>query len=610
MLAALAAKDFEIWIELFKKTAYDDFHTMIKSVSVYAARLSLVVWALCHINARAADTLTVQVGAPPSPPTPLVSHNNTWFFHKGTNAPQANWQTISDATLNADWGSGPGGFGYGDNAITNTLGPTYEATMLPDMLNFYTTFFIRRTFNVASAVDTNLHLLLTMDFDDGFVAYLDGAEIRRINTTNGFGSVVSRTDTTGGNSHEASCCNPPTNPPTLYDLGAVSNKLAVGSHILAIVGLNQTPGSTDFHLIPDLALAGGTGSTVSGAFGYLVTSNSVTLTGSNTVSGSTRMTVNGDDATYVPANGTWSRTQSLKPGLNRLYIAALDTAGHVLSNLTQDVIYETSRIDISGTLSSSVLASNGGTVLYVGSSVVVPTNVTLEIANGAVVLVNASQSLVAQNGGRIYVHGTFDEPVYFNVNGPASALWTALSATGTNSSIEVQFADIARGQFNARDGASGLIQDSYIHDFDPGGGAGILGRPIINCNFAASFEVRRVHVRNYYECLVRNGIIHVEECLFEVMTGDALDFDSALPGSYARRCTYRHGDLGNVDAVDIGPGDLPGSTDAIIANSIMWDFPFDKGVSVGDFGSSHGTIVSNCLIYGCLSGSCRRIFAR
>jgi hypothetical protein len=39
-----------------------------------------------------------------------------------------------------------------------------------------------------------------------------------------------------------------------------------------------------------------------------------------------------------------------------------------------------------------------------------------------------------------------------------------------------------------------------------------------------------------------------------------------------------------------------------IENCLMFDFPFDKGVSVGDSGSSSGTIVSNCLIYSCLSG--------
>jgi hypothetical protein len=224
------------------------------------------------------------------------------------------------------------------------------------------------------------------------------------------------------------------------------------------------------------------------------------------------------------------------------------------------------------------------------------------LANGAVALVNPNLSVTAQNGGRLYVHGTFDERVFLNVNGAASAIWGPLSATDTNSSIDVQFADIGHAQVNATTGADGLIQDSELHDFDnPSGGT--LGRPIMMCNFANSFAARRNHYWNYYENLVRNGVIHIEECLFERMTGDALDFDSAQPGSYTRRCTYRHGDVGNVDAVDIGPsGDLPGSTDTVIDNSIMWDFPFDKGVSVGDNNSSHGIIVSNCLIYGCLSG--------
>src|SRR5436190_3687246 len=390
-------------------------------------------------TALRAQYLTVQVGAPPNPPTPLVTHSDTWFFHKGTNAPQANWQTITDASLNGDWGSAPGGFGYGDNGIQNTA-PNYESTLLPDMLGRYTTFFIRHTFTVNSAVDPNLDLLLTMDFDDGFVAYLDGAEIRRVNTTNGVGTVITNTATTGGNSHEASCCNTPVNPATTYNQGPVGSRLAVGQHILAIVGLNQTSTSSDFHLIADLAVSGATGSTVSGAFGTLVTSNSVTLTGSNTIGGSTRVTINGDDAAYTPGNGQWSQTRTLRPGMNELYIAALDAGGNILSNITHSVIYQTSAVTLSGTLSSSQVVASRGTVLYVPSSVVVPAGLTLDIADGAVVLVNPNQSIVAQNGGRIHVHGAPDNVVYFDVNGAANNIWGPLSGSGAGSSILVQFA--------------------------------------------------------------------------------------------------------------------------------------------------------------------------
>jgi len=66
--------------------------------------------------------------------TPLVNHSDLWRFHKGTNAPQTDWQRIPEAALNVDWGSGNGGFGYGDSGL---LG---QSTVLSDMQNRYTRF--------------------------------------------------------------------------------------------------------------------------------------------------------------------------------------------------------------------------------------------------------------------------------------------------------------------------------------------------------------------------------------------------------------------------------------------------------------------------------------
>jgi hypothetical protein len=115
--------------------------------------------------------------------------------------------------------------------------------------------------------------------------------------------------------------------------------------------------------------------------------------------------------------------------------------------------------------------------------------------------------------------------------------------------------------------------------------------------------LRRCHVQTYYETLFRNGIIIVEDCLFEDISGDGLDFDAAQVGTVLRRSTFRNGTLGNVDAVDVGPAELGGSRDVIIEDCLMYNFPFDKGVSVGDNPSqATGTIVRNCLMYGCLSG--------
>jgi hypothetical protein len=35
--------------------------------------------------------------------TPLVNHGDNWHYRKGTNAPQSNWKTAADASLDATW---------------------------------------------------------------------------------------------------------------------------------------------------------------------------------------------------------------------------------------------------------------------------------------------------------------------------------------------------------------------------------------------------------------------------------------------------------------------------------------------------------------------------
>src|SRR6186713_2342878 len=101
---------------------------------------------------------------------PLVNRGDTWRYNKGNAPYQADWKTVADAGLGASWQSGPGGFGYGDGD---------DATVLSDMQNNYSTVYIRRSFTIPSPVDTNMHLILVMDWDDGFVAWLDGQELRR-----------------------------------------------------------------------------------------------------------------------------------------------------------------------------------------------------------------------------------------------------------------------------------------------------------------------------------------------------------------------------------------------------------------------------------------------
>ncbi|MBP6455974.1 MAG: CotH kinase family protein [Chitinophagaceae bacterium] len=94
-----------------------------------------------------------------------VLANNTWRYLVPTMT-IPNWETTSfnDAT----WLQGTGGFGFGDNDDNTVL--TQPVTSV----------YIRKQFNI---VDTSViqSMILCMDYDDGFVAYLNGKEIARSN---------------------------------------------------------------------------------------------------------------------------------------------------------------------------------------------------------------------------------------------------------------------------------------------------------------------------------------------------------------------------------------------------------------------------------------------
>ncbi len=180
---------------------------------------------------------------------PLVNHGDTWFYRKGLSAPQANWKTLPDGSLDPSWLSGNGGFGYANNTAETSL----CQTLLNDMRGSYGTVEMRKTFQISTPVDPTLHLLLTMDWDDGFIAWLDGVYLASANSPGSPSEPAFNASSTAG--HESSRGDSSPEPAVIYDLGPVGARLAVGSHVLAIVGLNSSLGSSgDFVQIADLAL--------------------------------------------------------------------------------------------------------------------------------------------------------------------------------------------------------------------------------------------------------------------------------------------------------------------------------------------------------------------
>ena len=254
---------------------------------------------------------------------------------------------------------------------------------------------------------------------------------------------------------------------------------------------------------------------------------------------------------------------------------------------------------LGGILTSNTILTPVSGPLYVISNLVVPTNVTLTIEAGTVLRLTNNVMVMAEAGGVIRILGTWDSRVVLERSNGTNN-WGELRAIGTNAYLEIHFADISGGQTTVYSNATALIEDSFFHDFRQQGATTIFNQPLILTHWAGPCTMRRCHLDNYHETLWRHGLNLIEDTIFEHTSGDALDFDTAQAGSTIRRCTYRHGNLGNVDAIDIGNDGAVGSLGVIIEDCHMFDFPFDKGVSIGE--NSFDITVRNCLIHHVVRG--------
>lgn len=97
----------------------------------------------------------------------VVYETDTWRYLLPSSNVNPTWTTIG--FNDAPWLSGPGGFGYGDGDDNTTFSSTISC-------------YQRRTFTIidVSAIE---QAIFNIDYDDAFVAYLNGVEITRDNIT-------------------------------------------------------------------------------------------------------------------------------------------------------------------------------------------------------------------------------------------------------------------------------------------------------------------------------------------------------------------------------------------------------------------------------------------
>ncbi|MCC7375024.1 MAG: DUF1800 family protein [Verrucomicrobiales bacterium] len=164
----------------------------------------------------------------------LISSGDTWRYLKGTAAPPLDWKDPGFA--DSFWAEGPSGFGYGDEDDATVLSDMRQTATNPG----YLTVFLRKKFTIDSTADID-GLVLRFDFDDGFVAYLNGTEIARENVTGNppaFNAVAS-------GDHEAGS-------PVDYDVSAHKSLLRAGENVIAIEVHNIALNSSDLSAIPEL----------------------------------------------------------------------------------------------------------------------------------------------------------------------------------------------------------------------------------------------------------------------------------------------------------------------------------------------------------------------
>ncbi len=162
----------------------------------------------------------------------IIDRGHPWFYFEGYEEPPANW--MMPEFDDSEWLTGPSGFGSGDGD---------DATFVNvNVVSCY----IRTTFRIED-LDVISALLMHVDYDDGFIAYLNGVEIARENLGHPGEAVFF--DTTCDLEHEAGLYRGLW--PAYYFFTDPESWLIEGQNVLAIEVHNEEVWN-DMTLIPFL----------------------------------------------------------------------------------------------------------------------------------------------------------------------------------------------------------------------------------------------------------------------------------------------------------------------------------------------------------------------
>ena len=165
----------------------------------------------------------------------LVTKGDAFRYIIPSSNPSNSW--INQGFNDSSWQQGVGGFGYKNNGVINNI-----TTTVPSGTN---SVYVRKSFTVNDLAIMD-QLLLDIDYDDGFVAYINGVEVARANMVDQRPNYNAVTTTWREN----------TDFPTgsrQFPINDFQNFLINGENTLSIQIHNVSSTSSDLVLIPFLS---------------------------------------------------------------------------------------------------------------------------------------------------------------------------------------------------------------------------------------------------------------------------------------------------------------------------------------------------------------------
>jgi hypothetical protein len=152
--------------------------------------------------------------------------NSTYRYLKGSQAASLGGDWVNTGFNDSGWSLGDAPFWYGDGT---------GGTELTDMINTYSTLYLRSTFVAVNAVNIR-EINCLIDYDDGFVIWINGLEALSVNAPPGYAY-----NGFAPENHESGVAE----NFTIFTNGL---NLQEGTNTIAIQGFNVSLTSSDFHI--------------------------------------------------------------------------------------------------------------------------------------------------------------------------------------------------------------------------------------------------------------------------------------------------------------------------------------------------------------------------